>query len=172
MVERRHFVTFCSPGTFVAEMSSRPIEAWDPVEAVNLSEKIIERHGAKPYGFRFETRIVAEPVDDGEGGKLEVQSKTVETSGLYHLGGKLETIDEVEHRNDPKEKIMRSNMTGNRIPIVVVNTHSYRSTQPFNEEDFVVDAEGQIVERGDDPLHVEYRKRAIETRRRPWEEPS
>ncbi len=43
-------------------------------------------------------------------------------------------------------------------PIVCVTTNVYRSTQPFEEGDVVVDAKGVIVERGDDPKHVAYRK--------------
>ena len=156
--QRQEFVIFYSPGTFVSEMTTNPIAERDTKLAVQMSETVRERYNARPYGFKFETRIVAEPVPDGEGGELMVQPKTVATSGMYFLGGKLETLDEVEARNDPKEDILRSNMRNASSHIVCVNENGYRSTLPFTEKDVVVNATGEIVERGDDPKHVAYRE--------------
>lgn len=150
------FVVFYSPGTLYAEITSKPIPSRDVKLAVQMAETIIERYDAKPYGFRFETRIVSEPIPDGKGGTLDVQSKRVSQTGAYFLGGKLETYDEVVARNDPKEDILRSNMKFGS-PIVCVTTNVYRSTHPFEEYDFVVDAAGEIAERGDDPRWVAYR---------------
>ena len=48
MIEQ-HFVTFYSPGTFVSETSTEPIDSWDVEKAVAMSRGIVERHGAKPY---------------------------------------------------------------------------------------------------------------------------
>lgn len=53
---KKHFVTFFSPGTFVSETSEKPIDSWDVDTAVEMSTQILERHGARPYGFRFSTR--------------------------------------------------------------------------------------------------------------------
>lgn len=155
---RKHFVTFLSPGTFVSEASTQPIERHDPKLAVEMAERVVERYGAKPYGFRFETRLVAE-IPDGEGGTLKA-SKDVGVSGIYFLGGTLVTYDEVRLRNDPNERILRENMRGNEMWIVVVNTNSYRATLPFNEEDVLVGADGEIVERGADRKHTDYRIKA------------
>jgi hypothetical protein len=41
-----HFVTFLSPGTFVAEDTTRPIESWDVKQAMKMADDIHERHGA------------------------------------------------------------------------------------------------------------------------------
>lgn len=152
---KQEFVTFYSPGTLFAETTSKPIESRDVKLAVQMAETVVERYGAKPYGFRFETRIVADPIPDGQGGTLVVQSKCVAESGTHFLGGKLETYDEVVSRNNPKEGILRLNMFG--TPIVCVTANSFIDTRPFEADDFVVNAEGEIVERGDDPKHVAYR---------------
>lgn len=127
---QKHFVTFYSPGTLVAETSERPIEAWDTDTAMAMADEITERYGATPYGFRFSTR--------GRGDD-DLDSKEIASSGLYYLGGKIETLAEVEARNDPKERILRSNMRGNGYDKVIINDNSWRWTQPLNEGDTVLD---------------------------------
>lgn len=158
---RAHYVTFYSPGTLFAESTTKEIAEWNPKVAVGMAETVLERYGATPYAFEFSTRIVAGPIPDGEGGTLAVEPKTVETSGKYFLGAKLETLDEIETRNLENESILVSNMTCNEWPIMATTTHRFRSTQPFTEKDFVVGAAGAIVERGDDPKHVAYRAERI-----------
>lgn len=162
---RKHQVTFYSPGTLFSESSSHDIESWDTAKAVEMAEKILERYNAKPYGFVFETLIVAKDIPDGEGGTLRVESKRVEKSGVHFLGGRLETYDEVVARNDEKESILRSNMRGNEQWIVCINTNSFRSTMPFDEEDCIVDAKGVVVERGNDPKYIAYRAEQLAKRK-------
>ena len=89
-----HFVTFYSPGTFVAETTEKPIDSWDVETAKQMAHEIKERYNAVPYGFRFSTRT------RGDG---DLDSHVSATSPLYYLGGKVETLDEVEARKDPKE---------------------------------------------------------------------
>lgn len=161
---RKHKVTFYSPGTFISESSTYDIDSWDIPKAVELSEKVQERYGAKPYGFVFETLLVADDVPDGEGGKLKVEAKRVEKSGIHFLGGKLETYTDVVERNDPKEEILRSNMRNNESWIICINTNSYRSTIPFGEEDCIVDARGFVTERGRLAKYVEYRAEQLAKR--------
>lgn len=127
---QQHFVTFYSPGTFVAEDTSRRISSWDTDEAVRMAGEIVERYNARPYGFRFTTRAR---------GPSDLDSAVVATSGMYFLGGKVETLAEVEARNDPSEDILRGNMRGNGYARVVVNTNSWKWTQPLEDGDVVLD---------------------------------
>src|SRR5690606_2292573 len=127
---KRHFVTFYSPGTFVAETTTKPIASWDTALAVEMARKITERHSARPYGFRFTTR---KREDD------ELDSRVVEQSPMYFLGGRIETIEEVEARNDPNEEILRSNMRGNGWNRIIVNDNSWRVRQPLKDDDVVLD---------------------------------
>jgi hypothetical protein len=157
--EKKSFVVFVSPGTFVDEESERPVTAWDPREALALSEQIRERYGARPYGFYFVERLVAAPVPDGQGGTMEVRPKTLRTSGTYYIDGRLRTYDEVVAED--RGSILATNMRCNDWPIVVETTRSFRHTGVFKPEDFVVAADGSIRERGDDPRHVSYRERII-----------
>lgn len=158
---RTHRVTFMSPGTLFAEQSTCEIPSWDPVLACDMAQKITERHGAKPYGFYFSTLLTALPVDDGEGGKLSVELRQVERSGMYFLGGTVETLDEIAARNDPREAILRRNLCRNNCPIVVVNTNSWQSVQPFTEKDVIVDEHGDIIERGDTSERIAYRAQKV-----------
>lgn len=125
----RHFVTFLSPGTFVAETTEKPIDSWDVKKAQKMAHDIEERYGATPYGFRFTTRSRTD---------ADLDSKVTATSGMYFLGGKIETLAEVEARNDPKEEILRSNMRGNGYDRIIVNDNSWRSTQPLRDGDTVL----------------------------------
>lgn len=158
---RKHYVTFYSPGTFVAESSTLEIDSWDTAKAVAMSETIVARYNARPYCFVFSTDIVVDDVPDGEGGTLKVEPKEVDRSGFYFLGGRLETYDDVVARNDEKESILRSNMRNNEHWIVCINDNSYRSTVPFEEDSCIVNAHGMIVQRGDDPKLVAYRSEQL-----------
>lgn len=129
---QKHFVTFYSPGTFVAEDTTRPIDSWDVDAAIEMARGITERHGAVPYGFRFTTRSRS----DGE-----LDSKVTAKSNLYYLGGRVETLAEVEARDDPKETILRSNMRANGYDRIVVNDNSWRWTQPLGADDVVLDVD-------------------------------
>jgi len=127
---QKHFVTFYSPGTFVAERSAKPIDSWDVEKAKEMAHDITERYGATPYGFRFSTR---------SRGDDDLDSKQSSQSPFYHLGGKIETLAEVEARNDPKEDILLINMRCNGVDRIVVNDNSYRSVHPLNAGDIVLD---------------------------------
>ena len=126
-----HFVTFYSPGTFCAETTTKPIDGWNVDDAVAMAALITERHAAKPYGFRFTTRGRK---DD------ELDSKELEASPMYYIGGKVETLAEVEARNDPGEQILISNMRCNGWSRVWTTTEGWRWTQPLKAEDVVIDA--------------------------------
>lgn len=137
--EHKHFVTFFSPGTLMAESTTIPIEAWNTELACLMAHDITERHGAKPYGFRFETRIVSDPIPDGEGGTLNVEPKTVQRSGMHYIGGKVETLQEVEARATSRDRILVENMRCNKYNRIVTTANGYSWCQPFGNEDHVVD---------------------------------
>lgn len=157
-----HAVEFYSPGTFLAETRQLAMPSWDTKHAVELAPEIVERHGARPFGFRFLTVLVHEPVPDGRGGTMEVQSKTVAKSGIHYLGGEVLSYDDWLRAGEPENSVLMSNMRCNGYPYSIVNYNSYRHTSLFNEEDVVVDAKGVIVERGDSPERMAYRARKLE----------
>ena len=74
-----------------------------------MADDIVERYGAKPFGFRLSTRLETdEGVDDGRGGVLDVQPKKIAESGTYFLGGDVLTYDDFVRRDDDDEHILRS----------------------------------------------------------------
>jgi hypothetical protein len=158
-VREKHFVSFYSPGTMFAEQTSREIDAWSPALACKMAQEIVERHASKPYGFRFETRLVSDPIDDGRGGKLSVDSKKIAESGTYFITGEVIRLDDIPDTQE--NNILRSNMRCNDYPIVVENRNSWKSVQPFGEGDSIVDRDGRVLVKGSDPELVAYRKKRI-----------
>lgn len=126
----KHYVTFLSPGTFLAEQTTREIDSWDIEAAMAMARDVVERYNATPYGFQFTTR---------QRGEADFDSHETDRSCIYYLGGKIETLAEVQARNDPDERILRSNMEGNGWDKIVVNDNSWRCTQPLRENDVVLD---------------------------------
>ena|SRR5581483_5065315 len=127
---QQHYVTFFSPGTFVAEQNVEKVDSWDVEAATERAKTVLERHGATPYGFQFTTRARGE--DD-------LDAKETARSPFYYLGGKIETLAEIEARADPKERILLGNMRSNGYDRVIVNDNSWRWTQPLLPTDVVLD---------------------------------
>jgi hypothetical protein len=117
---QKHYVTFYSPGSFVSETTSKEIDVWSVDLAVRMAKEI-ERHRATPYGFTFKTME-----SDGW------SPKTVKESGMYYLGGRLLTLDDIP---DTKENsILRDNMRFNNYEYVIENTNSWKITLPFYKD--------------------------------------
>lgn len=124
-----HFVTFFSPGTFVAETTEKPIASWDTDIAREMAKGIKERHGARPYGFQFTTR---------SRGPADLDSRVTAESCFYFLGGKVETLAEVKARATDADRILISNMECNGYDRIITNNNSYRWTQPLKATDVVL----------------------------------
>jgi len=127
---RAHFVTFLSPGSLIAGQITKPIDSWNVDAAISLSSGIRELHGARPYAFYFNTR----GREDGE-----LDSKEINRSPTYFLGGKVETLEDVRNRNDPKDRILLSNMTYNGYDRIITTTSGWAWTQPLRKDDIVLD---------------------------------
>lgn len=167
-VKCRHVVVFESPGILFAEVSSRPIPKWDTTKAMRISEKIVERFGARPYAFRFETLLDAPPLDDGRGGKLEVVPKVIKSSGRFFIMGTARKYDDIQPQEDGRDMtILRDNMRCNNWPLVV---QTMNRTQPFEKNDAIVDSKGEVLVKGIDKEFVDYRKTKAEEWKREREE--
>ncbi len=127
MIEK-HFVTFVSPGTFVPETTTQPIDSWNVDEAAKMARTITERHSATPYSFHFTTRQ-----NDGE-----LDSKEVARSYNYFLGGTVLTLKEIRARNNPADRILIANMEEKNIARVVENCNSWKALLPLNEDDIIL----------------------------------
>ncbi len=127
---KKHFVEFFSPGTLVAERTTKEIESWDIDLAKKMAKSIKKRYGAIPYGFQFVTR---------ERGENDFDSKETARSGTYFLGGQVLTLAQIKKRNDPDDRILISNMECNKWNKIIVNTNSWEWTQPLEKKDVVLD---------------------------------
>lgn len=123
---KKNFVQFFSPGTFVSETSTREIDIWDTSLAVKMSKEIKERHGSRPYGFRFIER---------ERGDGDFDSHISGESGMYYLGGTVYTLEEIEKAGNPDQEILLANMKGNGWDRVICNKNSWEIWLPFLEGD-------------------------------------
>ena len=130
MTMKRHFVTFYSPDSFVAEDSTHPIESWDVDNAVEIARSVLERYKATPYGFRFTTRSRT---------AKDLDSKVSAKSPMYYLGGKVETLEQVKARATAEDRILVSNMEGNHYDRIITNRNSWTWTQPLHADDIVLD---------------------------------
>lgn len=126
----KHFVSFYSPGTFVSEETVKPIESWNVDQAVQMARDVTERYGATPFGFRFSTRTR---------GPDDLDSQVSARSPMYYLGGVVETLEQVIARDDPKERILRSNMQANGWNRIITNTNSWKITRPLEPGDVVLE---------------------------------
>ncbi len=127
---KAHFVHFLSPGTFVHEESSKPIDAWNTEQAKAMAREIKERYNATPFAFYFTTR---------ERKENELDSHVTETSGRYYLGGVVETLEQVKARATDKDRILVSNMEGNGYARIITNANSWRVTQPLGPNDVALE---------------------------------
>jgi hypothetical protein len=125
----KHYVTFLSPGTFVAEETTKEISSWDVDLVLQMVPNIKERYNATPFGFFFTTR---ERDDD------DFDSKQTKKSGMYFLGGKVFTLKQLEEKNDPNDRILIENMKCNHYQKVIINTNSWQWTHPLKEGDIVL----------------------------------
>lgn len=126
---KKHFVVFMSPGTFVSEKTIKSIHSWDVKKAVGMAHKIMERHGARPYGFYFITKSRS---------AKDLDSKVVAESDMYYLGGVVYTLKEVK-KYIKDNKILIQNMEGNGWDRVIVNENSWRITLPFHKGDTLLE---------------------------------
>lgn len=120
----KHFVVFLYPGTLFAEETTKEIDSWDVDQALVMAKK---GDGYKPFAFQFITRGRA--ADD-------LDSRVVERSGRYYLGGQIQTLEEVKARNDPRDSILIGNMEGNNWPRVIKTR--FGNTCPLTEKDVVI----------------------------------
>lgn len=125
------FVTFLSPGTFLQETTTKPIDSWDVEIAKKMADTIIERHAARPYGFFFTKR---------SRGAEDLDSKQVDKSGIFYIKDRCQimTLDQIKERKDSSDAMLIENMENNNLKQVVQTITGYKCIQPFSEHDMLV----------------------------------
>lgn len=132
MKMEKHFVEFFSPGTFVAETTTKPIDSWDVSKALEMAKNITERWNSKPYGFQFFTKA---RMDD------ELDSHEIARSGIYYINGTIKTLEDLKAEKNPDNRTLISNMECNGWDRVVQTCSPWKWTQPFDDDDHVVTLE-------------------------------
>jgi hypothetical protein len=156
----KHFVEFTSPGTFFHEETPTPIDAWDVGSAVAMAKGIKERLGAAPCGFQFVTRLCHEPIADGKGGTLKVESRELRRSGTHFITGRVITFEDAHAGGEPM-RILRDNMRINDWPLCIENTNTWPWKNRYEPGDCIVDWDGRVIDRGDSPERMAYREATL-----------
>lgn len=129
---KKHYVTFSSPGTFVAEQTTKEIKDWDVKLALEMSKTIVERYDARPYGFQFFTKKR----------KLkDFDSVEIKRSGFYYIGGKISSIEDLRNEHNPNNLILIRNMELNNWDKIWSTTEGWFWSQPLREGDIVLTIE-------------------------------
>lgn len=126
---KKNYVTFYSPGTMVAETTRREIASWNVAKVLKILPDIEERYGAKPYGFRFTTM---------KRGLRDFAPRETAQSNMYYVNCRVETLEEIEKRDDPKESILRENMQRNGWDKMVTTMSGWKWSHPLHEGDIVL----------------------------------
>jgi hypothetical protein len=125
---KKRFVTFFSPGTMVAESTTKCVASWDIDKAVAMMADVKERHGARPYGFQFYTM---------RRGLRDFEPKEIDRSPFYYVNCKVQTLEDIEAEG-PASATLAQNMKTNKWERVVTTTEGYKWTQPIRENDVVL----------------------------------
>jgi hypothetical protein len=125
---KQHYVTFYSPGTMVAEQTTKVIKGWDVDSAVKMMPEIEERYGAKPYGFRFTTK---------KRGWRDMHPVEIDRSGMYYVNCRVQTLEDVEAEHGKSATLAR-NMRTNGWESVVTTEKGWAWSQPLHENDVVL----------------------------------
>lgn len=125
---KKRFVTFYSPGTFVAETTTKGVANWNVEKAVEMMASIEERYGAKPYGFQFYTM---------RRGLRDFEPKEIERSPMYYVNCRVQTLEEVEAEG-PVTATLAQNMRTNKWDRVVTTQEGWKWTQPLRKGDIVL----------------------------------
>jgi hypothetical protein len=114
--DKKHYLVFLCSDTFIMEESTYEVDSWDILSAKKLFSK------ESFYAFYFITK------QDG----IEI-----DRSNFYYLKGRVETIEEIRQRNNPKEAKILANMESNGWNRILINT--MKVIRPLQDEDIVLE---------------------------------
>jgi hypothetical protein len=143
MSAAREFVCFLVSAPVIPFSVYMPIRERDVKIAIEMSKAV--RGGypeSRAFAFWFITAPAKQNVQPDDV-QPDLSQEVKPRSGLYFLGGLIEERE---------------------CGVVCVNVDRFRSVTMFGEKDSVVDADGAVIERGDDPRHAQhYRDHAKRT---------
>lgn len=119
-----HYVEYWTTGMIVGENRVREIARRD----TKLALRGMQEH---EYAFRFFDRT-----ERKEGGETLCGPRK-NASGFFYPGGKIETLEEIRLRGDPKEETLVRNMENNDWPKVVWSRHG-GWPQPLSDGDVII----------------------------------
>lgn len=137
---QKHFVEFASPGTFFSESTAKEIDSWSVPDAIKLMAGIVERHNARPYGFRFYT--MGRGPDDLNASRTAV-------SHWHFVNCDILTAEEILAGTDPEFRIMRLNVESNGYKRIARTRTGWLAHLPMNDADVAIEAPELLSARGE-----------------------
>lgn len=64
---------------------------------------------------------------------------------MYYLGGEILTLQQIKDRENPKDRILITNMECNGWGRIIENRNSWLITQPLRDGDIVLDWDSTLV---------------------------
>jgi hypothetical protein len=133
----KHYVDFYqSTGMPQPERTRKPIPRWDTELAMEMARELAgDDLKSFPYGFRFLTKKLS---------KGNLKGKVTESSGMYYIGGRIVTHEEISTRDDPKDVLLSKNMRLMGVSkIVEVDNAGGRVRVPHDERDQMIQFAGE-----------------------------
>ncbi|PZM08070.1 hypothetical protein CPY51_30470 [Rhizobium tubonense] len=130
----KEYAVFLFNGSFTNTERPVQVPCRDVDRATEIAQQLTLQYGAPPFAFHFESRVDSL---DSIGNR----------SGLYYLGGTIQTLAEIRAECNPSNQRMIWNLEARGIDKIVTNNCPCLACFPLRDEDQVLTWEPAVESR-------------------------